>query len=159
MVLFDVGFAFLAGGALGWRTEGERPELPLACAGLGIAPAGLAFLERYPDWDWQYFIDPSTLPTGSAGIYVAVLLLAAWGGHWIGGRRPGILLPGAALFGIYLLLTLPRTLHVGDLAAWQAGTAPLMPMEFLIFGVPWFGLSGVVLVACALAAERYRSER
>ena len=65
MVIFDVATAFIVGGAIGWRTEGKRRDLALTAASLGVAAPGLIFLDVYPDWDWQYLIDPSTVPPGT----------------------------------------------------------------------------------------------
>jgi len=153
MVLFDISFSFVAAGALAWRTGGSRPELPLVITGVGIAPVGLVFLERYPDWDWQYLVDPAELSTVTPAIFVAALGIAALVGHWVGSHRPRWLAAAAAAFGVFCLVTLPRTLHVGTISEWESGNAPFLPWDFIVFAVPWLTFAGVVIAACGWAAE------
>ena len=52
MVIFDIGAAFLVGGAIAKRTGGQCRDLALVAGGLGCGAPGLFFLESYPDWDW-----------------------------------------------------------------------------------------------------------
>ena len=134
MVLFDIPFAFLAGGALGWRAKGRRPELAVLFAGVGVAVPGLAFLEAYPDWDLQYLVDPAALPVGMFAAFAATCLLSGFLGHKVGHKNPKVLIALAGALGVFLLVTLPRTLHVGDRAAYLAGDAPSSAHAFS--GVP-----------------------
>ena len=60
----------------------------------------------------------------------------------------------AALLGVYLVVSTPRTLHVGERAAYLAGEAPLLPVPFLIFCACWMPLAGLVLGLGIWTAER-----
>ncbi len=154
MVLFDISFSFVAAGALSWRTEGTRPELPLVFTGVGLAPVGLVFLERYPAWDWQYLVDPQELSVFAPAFFVAAVGVAALAGHWVGKNRPRGLIAAAVAFGVFCLVSLPRTLHVGTFAEWESGNAQFLPWDFLVFAVPWLTFGGGVMFACVWAAER-----
>ena len=145
MVGFDIPFAFVFAGLLSWRAGGERLDAALLSAGIGITMPGLAFLEAYPDWDWQYLLDPAALPQGVSAFFAGAVLLSAWAGHRVGAREPRAIIAVAGLLGLYLLVSLPRILHVGDRAAYLAGEAPLLPVPFLLFCAAWMSLSGVVL--------------
>jgi hypothetical protein len=144
MVFFDVGYAFVSAGALGWRAKGGRRDLALLYVGTGVLPAGLAFLEGYPDWDWQYLVDPATLPSGAPAAFAGAIMLAGLAGHWLGGRSKKGLIAAAAALGLFGLVTIQRTVYVGDLAAWEAGTAELLPMHWLIFSAPWMTASALL---------------
>ena len=158
MVLFDISFSFVAAGALAWRTDGKRPELPLVFTSVGLAPVCLAFLERYPDWDWQYLVNPDQLSPLTPAFFVGAIGLAALAGHWVGCHRPRWLAAAAAAFGVFCLVTLPRTLHVGTLSQWESGDAPILPWDFVVFALPWLTFAGVVMALCIWAAETtYRS--
>ena len=154
MVPFDISFSFVVAGALSWRTGGTRPELPLVFTGVGLAPVGLVFLERYPDWDWQYLLDSSQVPEFMPAYFVAAVGVAALAGHWVGKHRPRWLAVAAAIFGVYCLATVPRTVHVGTLSEWETGTAQFLPWDFLVFAVPWLTFAGAVLAGCVWSAER-----
>ena len=92
MVGFDIPFAFVAAGAMSWRYKGARPELPVLYAGAGVAVPGLAFLEKYPDWDLQYFVAASSLPVGSYAIFAAIVVLMGYLGVLCGPRYPKLIL-------------------------------------------------------------------
>ncbi len=156
MVLFDVAASFLIGGAIGVRGRGQRRDLALVAGGLGMAPAGVAFLELYPDWDWQYLLDPAGLPAGSTGLFVAAIVLAAIAGHAVGAKRPRALWGALALFAVYLLWSLPRLVYVGSRAEYLAGAAPFLPAPFLIH-FAWIGALAAGLIAWCVWASR--SER
>ena len=156
MVGFDIPFAFVAAGTLSWRAQGRRPDLAMLYVGAGIAVPGLAFLEAYPDWDWQYFVDSTSLPMGTSAIFCGLLMIAGWAGQKAGACCPKVVVAVAALLGVFSLVTLPRTLYVGDRAAYLADQAAFLPMSFIVFSIPWFVLSGVVLAACVWGGERAR---
>ena len=156
MVGFDIPFAFVAAGAMSWRYKGARPELPLLYASAGVAVPGLAFMEKYPEWDWQYFVDPTTLPIGTPAIFAAAVVLAGYLGAKAGKSRPKIVALVASLLGIFTLATLPRTWHLGTKAEYLAGTAPTLGAEFLVFAGPWVVWSAVVLAFCIQRLEMLR---
>ena len=158
MVVFDIGFAFVASGVLGWRARGQRPALSLTYAGLGVLAPGLAFLTVYPAWDWQYLVDPATLPSGVGAVFAVSVLGAALAGHRVGARHPRVLVGSTILFGIYSLLSIPRMLRVGTFEQWTAGEAPWVGMEFVLFALPWMVMSGVVLGICLWQCEQTRRQ-
>jgi len=45
---------------------------------------------------------------------------------------------------------------VGTLAQYQAGEAPLIGLDWLVFGLPWFLISGVIGGICVLGGEKAR---
>ena len=144
MVPFDIPLALAAAGGLGWRAHGQRRDVAVTCAGLGVAVPGLAFLEAYPDWDWSYLVDPATLPGTEKAVFVALVLLMGWLGHWIGSHHPRWLLAPVLFLVVYPLVLWDRTLHVGTREAWLAGQAPVWPPDFLLFATVWFSMAGVV---------------
>lgn len=148
MLAFDVTFAFVSAGAIGWRARGDRRDLALLYAAAGVGVPGLAFLGRFPAWDLQYFADPALVPASLPALFMGGVLGAGLLGHAVGARRPQVIGAVAAALGLFGLLTLRRTLLVGDYAQWQAGTAPLLPAEFLTFAAPILALSGALLGYC-----------
>ena len=152
MVIFDVATSFLVAGAIGHRRKGTRPDLALIAGTLGIGAAGMAFLELYPDWDWQYLIDPSAVPKGFSGIFLLALGLAALAGHAVGARHLKALWASFGVFLVYVAWGIPRTLYVGTRAEYLADQAAFLPTEFLIhlaaIGVP----SAAVMAWCILRA-------
>jgi hypothetical protein len=156
MVGFDIPFSFVAAGTLSWRYRGARPDLPILYAGAGVAVPGLAFLERFPDWDCQYFVDASTLPLGFPAIFAAVVIIAGYLGARAGACCPKVVAGVAALLGLFTIVTAPRTAHIGTLAEYSAGTAPTLGAPFLSFAMPWFLWSGLVLAFCIFKLEMGR---
>ena len=72
MVLFDVGMGFGIGCIFKrYAKRKVRGLVTLACA-LGVAPAAMAFLSLYPDWDLQYS-PKSRSPHGFPAYFVFVL--------------------------------------------------------------------------------------
>ncbi len=151
MVLFDVPYAFLAGGALGWRAGGRRRDLALTYGAFGVAAPGTAFLEIFPGWDWQYLVDPTQTPPGTSALFAATVMGAALFGHSVGARRPRVLTWIAAALGVYLLASLPTVLHVGDAESFARGGVRL-PWEFLVFAGALMGASAVLFAGCWHAA-------
>ena len=156
MVGFDIPFAFVAAGAMTWRYDGARPELPLLYAGAGVAVPGLAFMEKYPEWDWQYFVDPTALPVGTPAIFAATVILAGYFGTKAGKRHPKVVASVAMLLAVFTLVTLPRTWHLGTKAEYLAGTAPTLGADFLLFAGPWVVWSGLLLTFCIHRLEVLR---
>jgi hypothetical protein len=157
MVGFDIPFAFVASGLLSYRAQGKRPDLAMLYVGAGVAVPGLAFLERYPDWDWQYFVDPASLPDGAAALFVCAIMFAGWAGTKVGVCCPKWVIVVAGLLGVFCLVTIPRTLHVGSRAEYLAGEAPFIGVDWLLFGLPWFLISGLVAALCIWGGEKARS--
>jgi len=157
MVGFDIPFAFVSAGAITWRYGTERLEYPLLFAGAGVAVPGLAFLEKYPEWDLQYFVDPTSLPIGTPAIFAAVVIIMGFLGAKCGACCPKVVTAVAGLLGLFTIVTLPRTLHIGTRAEYLAGTAPTLGADFLAFGAPWFLWSGLILAFCVFRLERYRN--
>ena len=116
MVLFDVAFSFVAAGTMGWRAKGSRPDLPLVFTGCGLAPVGLIFLERYPAWDWQYLVDPATVPDTAPAVFVGAIGVAAVAGHKVGSRS---IKPVAVAAGLWAP-TQNSTLEVGFRFQWSS---------------------------------------
>ena len=154
MVLFDVGFSFVAAGTMAWRAKGTRPDLPLVFTGCGLAPVGLIFLERYPAWDWQYLVDPATTPDITPALFVGAIGVAAVAGHKVGSRSVKPIAVAAGLLGLFCLVLIKQLLFVGTYAQYHAGEAALLPMDFLVFAVPWLSLGGGVLGACFWWSEK-----
>jgi hypothetical protein len=156
MVGFDIPFAFVASGLLTSRARGQRPDLAMLYCGAGVAVPGLAFLEKYPDWDWQYFVDPNSLPIGSSALFLTAIMCAGWAGTKVRAHSLKWVWAVAGLLGLFCLFTLPRTLHVGTIAQYQAGEAPFISLDWLIFGLPWFAISGAVGGFAIWGGERAR---
>jgi len=156
MVGFDIPFAFVAAGALNWRANGERTDLAMLYTGTGVAVPGLAFVEKYPDWDWQYFVDPNTLPVGAPAMFLLAVMLSGWAGAKAGACCPKWILGVAGLLVVFVGVTLPRTLHVGTYAEYMAGEAPLISTDWLVFGIPWFLIAGIMLGVCLWPIEKAR---
>jgi hypothetical protein len=158
MVGFDIPFAFVAAGALNWRAQGKRPDLAMLMGTAGVAVPGLAYLERFPDWDLQYFVDPSTLPMGMSAVFMLAITLSAYAGMKVGPCCPKWILGGLGLLVAILIGTIPRTLAVGTYAQYHAGEAPTMGMDWLMFGLPWFALHGLIAGYCIWGVEKTRKE-
>jgi hypothetical protein len=156
VVLFDVSFAFVAAAGIGWRADGGCRDLALFYVGAGVCVPGLAFLERYPAWDVQYFVDPGALPVGTSAAFALAVLVAGAAGHWVGSQSARAVYGAAGLLALYGVVTLPRTLAVGDMAAWTAGTAEILPLHFLQFAAPWMVASGALLAWTLYRVERAR---
>ena len=156
MVIFDIGAAFLVGGALAKRTGGQCRDLALVAGGLGCGAPGLFFLESYPDWDWQYLIDPSTLPSGTPALFITFILVASLLGHWVGTRSKLGLLTSASVYGLYCLASLPRIPFVGTRAEYFAGEAPFLPSPFLVHLALVGGAACGILGMCWFLVERSR---
>ena len=134
-----------------WRYKGARPELPVLYAGAGVAVPGLAFLEKYPDWDLQYFVAASSLPVGSYAIFAAIVVLMGYLGVLCGPRYPKVILGAAAGLLAFTVWTWPRTWHIGTLEEYLAGTAPTLGADFFAFAGPWFFWSGLVFNFCIVS--------
>ena len=154
MVIFDVATSFIAGGVIGRRSQGKRPDLALAAGTLGIGPAGMIFLELYPDWDWQYLIDPADVPGGFSGLFLLAIGLAALAGHAVGSRRlhSKALWGAAGVFTLYLGWSILRLPYVGTKAQYLADTAPFLPTPFLIHLALVCGPSAAVILWCVWKA-------
>ena len=131
MVIFDIAASFIVSAAIGVRGKGERRDLALLAGGLGMGVPGLYFLEKYPDWDWQYLLDPTHLPTGVPALFISLILIACLLGHHLGGKYPKLVPVYLACFVIYVLCFWHQTLYVGNLAEYQAGTAAFVPGGFI----------------------------
>ncbi len=158
MVGFDIPFAFVAAGALSWRSEGKRPDLAMLMGTAGIAVPALAYLEGYPDWDLQYLVDPATLPPGAPALFMLAIAVAAYAGTKVGACCPKWLLGGVGVLVAILIGTLPRTIAVGTYAQYHAGEAPPMGMDWLMFGLPWFAIHGLIAGYCIWGVEKTRRE-
>ena len=156
MVIFDIGAAFVVAGGIGWRAQGRRRDLALVAATLGVGAPGLVFLELYPDWDWQYLLDPATLPPGVPAMFLAAIFVAAMVGHWVGSCAPKVWLGGLVVFGAYCIASLPRIPYVGTRAEFFADQAPLLPQPFLIVLGSVGSAALLVLVLCWRLAVRSR---
>ena len=156
MVGFDIPFAFVAAGTLSWRYRTHHTSLPLLYAGAGVAVPGLAFMEKYPDWDWQYFVDPANLPIGTPAIFAATVIVCGQLGAWAGKRRPKLVGLAGILLAVFTLATMHRTWHIGTREEYLSGTAPTLGADFLLFAAPWFIWSGLVLGFCVYRLEMLR---
>ncbi len=148
MVLFDIPYAFFAGGVIGWRAGGRRRDLALAYGAFGIAVPGTAFLEVYPGWDWQYMVDPATVPAGASAVFAGAVMASAVLGHALVSKRPRALAALLAGLLVYLAASIPTMIHVGDMASWAAGGGFQLPWHFLVFSTVLMGASGVLFAWC-----------
>ncbi len=130
MVGMDVPLAWVAGGIIGRRAAGRRPDISLVFAGFGLGPAGLYFLCRWPAWDTHYLLGDD-LPPAVVPLFSMALLGAALLAHLRGTSNRAI---GAGLLVVLasILLAPGRMLHVGSWGEWSRGAAPLLPGEFLL---------------------------
>ena len=154
MVIFDVAVSFLAGGVIGRRSKGKGPGLALAAGTLGIGPAAMIFLELYPDWDWQYLVDPADVPGGFSGIFLLAIGLAALAGHAVGSRRlhPAALWGAGGVFALYLGWSILRLPYVGTKAQYLADTASFLPTPFLVHLAIVCGPSAAIILWCVWKA-------
>ena len=97
-----------------------------------MAVPGLFFLERYPDWDWQYLLDPQALPPGVYAGFVAAIFFAAIVGRRVALNTPKIHLSLLGVFGVYCAVFARRTVYVGSREQYFSDTAPFLPTEFLV---------------------------
>ena len=148
MVIFDIAASFIAGGAVGARAGGDRRDLALIAGGLGMGVPGLFFLERYPDWDWQYLLDPSSLPQGVAGLFITVILLASLLGHWIGSRSSTFMWFALVAFLVYVGSFWHETIYVGTLAEYQSAKAPMLPDQFVQDLIYWGPPGFIIIMLC-----------
>ena len=132
MVIFDVGASFLLSGIMAKRFRGERPDISITASALTMAVPGLFFLERYPEWDWQYLIDPQSLPPGVYGAFTAAIIIAAILGRKVALKTPKVHWGLLGVFGIYCGIFARRTVYVGSRDQYFSDAAPFLPTEFLI---------------------------
>ena len=137
-----------------------------------LSPIILFFMLRFPDWEWNYFfdaraffLDDTDTPWGFAALTgVMVLVNLSFYGGFVAAEslvlrgRAGAAVRLIAVVSLVVLVTMAvlyeQTLHVGSLAEYQAGTAPLLFVhkEFLAVLI----LAGVALatsLAWLLASE------
>ena len=152
MVGFDVPFAFVSAGAIGWR--GGSRGLAMTYVGLGVVVPGTYFLEAFPAWDTHYLFEVGDLPTGFFAGFLAAVLLAGWLGHRFAASRPGLIVGGLVVMALLMVCTWHQTLHVGSLAEYQAGQAPLLPLPWILSLVA-VGLPSVLGLAWSL----FRADR
>ena len=158
MVIFDIGAAFIVGGAIAIRAEGQGRDLALVAGGLGCGAPGLVFLEVYPDWDWQYLFDPARLPPGVPALFLTLILLATLLGHWLAQNSRRAFTVAGIIYGLYCLASIPRIPFVGTRAQYMAGDAPLLPTPFLVLLATVGGAAFCVLALCWFLASRTRVE-
>lgn len=152
LVIFDIATAFVVGGAVGVRAGGERRDLALIAASLGVAAPGLIFLDAFPDWDWQYLLDPGSLPAGMPGFFLIACITAALLGHRVCSQSPKALWVGLGIFTIYTAFSIPRIPYVGTRAQYLAGEAPFFPSDFVTLLACVVPPAVAVLAFCLLKA-------
>ena len=131
MVIFDIGLSFGIG-ALFKSVEKRKSLTPsLATASLGIAPAALAFLHLYPDWDLQYLIPKEALPPWFAAVFVFTLIGASLAGYMLQAKWKQTGLIFGLIYSAYCLWSLTRLFEVTSYHEFHAGTESEFPMEFL----------------------------
>jgi hypothetical protein len=158
MVIFDIATAFVVGGAIGVRAKGEGRDLALIAASLGVGAPGLIFLDAFPDWDWQYLLDPGTLPSGVPGLFLTAIILMALLGHRVCSASPRALWVGLAIFLGYTAWSVPRIPYVGTQAEYLAGTAPMFPSDFITLLACVVPLAVAVLAVCLVKAGQIGGE-
>jgi len=153
VITIDAPISFAIGAALAVRgRDPEQSTVPgrerllrktMLFQSTVLAPTILFFMLRFPDWEWNYFFDARAFflngaaPWGFAvlALVMALVNLSAYGGFVVAerlierGQAAGAarLVTGVALLVLALMAGLyDRTLHVGSLSEYRAGTAPLM---------------------------------
>lgn len=152
MVIFDIATAFVVGGAIGLRAGGARRDLALIATSLGVAAPGLIFLDAFPDWDWQYLLDPGSLPPGVPGFFLVAIVAATLLGHRLCSQSPKTLWVALGLFTVYTGFSVPRIPYVGTRAQYLAGEAPFFPSDFVMLLACVVPLAVAVLAVCLLKA-------
>ena len=158
MVIFDIATAFVVGGAIGVRAKGQGRDLALVAASLGVGAPGLIFLDAFPDWDWQYLLDPAALPAGVPGMLLTAIIVMALLGHRLCSASPKTLWAGLAVFLAYTAFSVPRIPYVGTRAQYLAGEAPMFPSDFITLLACVVPLAVAVLAYCLVKAGQLGSE-
>ncbi|MGB0647781.1 MAG: hypothetical protein ACPGQS_11430 [Bradymonadia bacterium] len=140
MVIFDVGLGFGIGCVFKrYAHKDVRGLVTLACA-LGVAPAAMAFLSLYPDWDLQYLVPKESVPPWFPGVFCFVITAAGLLGHALQERWSKTIHIFTVVYGAYCLWSLTRITTVTSYTEFHAGASPEIPTSFLIhlvaFGVP-----------------------
>jgi hypothetical protein len=140
MVLFDVGMGFGIGCVFKRYAKREVHGLvTLACA-LGVAPAAMAFLSLYPDWDLQYLIPKESIPNWFPGVFCFCITGAGLLGHALQQRWRKTVLVFYALYGPYCLWSATRIATVTSYSEFHAGAPitipPIFMVHLLLFGLP-----------------------
>ena len=151
MVIFDIGLSFGIG-AFFKSIEKRKSLTPsLATASLGIAPAALAFLHLYPDWDLQYLIPKEALPPWFAAVFVFTLVGSSLAGYLLQAKwkQTGFVFGG--LYSVYCFWSLTRLFEVTSYHEFHAGTESEFPMAFL----GYLGVFGTLACAVFLLSLRW----
>ncbi len=140
MVIFDVGMGFGIGCLFKkYAKRDARNLVTLACA-LGVAPAAMAFLSLYPDWDLQYLVPKESVPGWFPGVFCFCITAAGLLGHAIQSRWDKTVLMFYLIYGVYCLWSVTRIGTVTSYSEFHAGSAYEIPTVFLghllLFGLP-----------------------
>ena len=109
MVIFDIGLGFGVGCLLKKVEKRESFGLAAIAAGMGVAPAGLIFLNLYPDWDLQYLIPKEAVPLWFPGIFSCLIIGAALAGNWLQSRWRSTFSLFCVVYGLYCCGALPES--------------------------------------------------
>ena len=154
MVIFDIGLSFGLGCALKKVGRKETLGLSAIAAGLGVAPAGLVFLNVYPDWDLQYLVPKESLPLWFPGLFCFLLVGAGLLGNTLQSRWTKTLPVFAVLYGGYLLWSVTRIATVTSYADFHAGIESEFPLSFLLHLAAVSPITLGVITLCFISAHK-----
>lgn len=154
MVIFDIGLGFGVGCLLKKVEKRESFGLAAIAAGMGVAPAGLIFLNLYPDWDLQYLIPKEAVPLWFPGIFSCLIIGAALAGNWLQSRWRSTFSLFCVVYGLYCCWSVTRIGVVTSYAQYHAGERPEFPMQFIVDLASFAPLTIGILAACLWSATR-----
>ena len=154
MVIFDIGLGFGLGCAL--KKYGRKDTLGLSAiaAGLGVAPAGLGFLNLYPDWDLQYLLPKEALPLWFPSLFCFLIISAGLLGNLAQSYWRLSFPVFCGLFGLYCMWSVSRIYVVTSYAEFHAGTPSEFPFSFLIHLGLFGSIASIVIALCFYSACR-----
>lgn len=152
MVIFDLGLGFGIGCLMRRFERQDSRGLVAIAAGMGVAPAGLAFLHLYPDWDLQYLLPKEALPPWFSALFCFLIVSVSLAGHWLQGCWSHTLTTFGVLYTVYCAWSLTRIGVVTSYANYHAGNHPEFPMEFLGHLFCFGSIAAMVFAVCLRAA-------
>lgn len=162
-VPFDVILSFGIGLGVAWtarihlaaapRLVPSRPLWAVTIFQLVVfCPIGAYLYVVHPDWSWNYFIDPQSLPGWFGIVAIGSYAVAGVAGFLVGGhlvrtdrsrRLLRILFGVAGVLGLYFLVFLRRFWWVGTYAAYHAGQTGMVSFTSSRLGLALGGVGPI----------------